>query len=143
VLEESIFDYLSREMRRLRYLSDDLPFDFNCGFAGYFGYELKADVEGSDAHSSTMPDAFFVFADRMIAFDHLEGAAYVLGICPRAEPEETDRWIAETALRLASLPPVEAPEWSEGRDRARAGPLRARPPRTPSTSTTSPSASRS
>jgi para-aminobenzoate synthetase len=113
VLEESIFDYLSREMRRLRYLSDDLPFDFNCGFAGYFGYELKADVEGSDAHSSTMPDAFFVFADRMIAFDHVEGATYVLGICPRAEPEETDRWIAETALRLASLPPIEAPEWSE------------------------------
>jgi len=31
VHEESIFDYLSREMKRLRYLSDDLPFDFNCG----------------------------------------------------------------------------------------------------------------
>ena len=43
---ESIFDYLSREMKRLRYLSDDLPFDFNCGFVGYFGYELKADCEG-------------------------------------------------------------------------------------------------
>jgi para-aminobenzoate synthetase len=113
LLEESIFDYLSREMRRLRYLSDDLPFDFNCGFAGYFGYELKADVEGSDAHSSTMPDAFFVFADRMIAFDHLEGATYVLGICERGETEETDRWIAETSLRLASLPPIAEPEWSE------------------------------
>ncbi len=113
VLNESVFDYLSREMRRLRYLSDDLPFDFNCGFAGYLGYELKADIEGSDAHVSTMPDAFFVFADRMIAFDHLEGATYVLGICPRAEPEETDRWIADTSLRLASLPPIAEPEWSE------------------------------
>jgi len=113
ILEESIFDYLSREMRRLRYLSDDLPFDFNCGFAGYLGYELKADCEGSDAHSSSMPDAFFVFADRMIAFDHLEGATYVLGICPRDEPEGTDRWIAETALRLAALPPIREPEWSE------------------------------
>jgi para-aminobenzoate synthetase len=112
-LEESIFDYLSREMRRLHHLSDDLPFDFNCGFAGYFGYELKADVEGSDAHRSTMPDAWFVFADRMIAFDHLEGATYVLGICPRSETEETDRWIAEVSLRLASLPPIEVPEWSE------------------------------
>ena len=113
VLEESIFDYLSREMRRLRYLSDDLPFDFNCGFAGYFGYELKADCEGTDAYASTMPDAFFVFADRMIAFDHLEGATYVLGICERGAGEETDRWIAETSLRLASLPPVSTPEWSE------------------------------
>ncbi|HEY1854932.1 MAG TPA: aminodeoxychorismate synthase component I [Solirubrobacterales bacterium] len=112
VLEESIFDYLSREMRRLHHFSDDLPFDFNCGFAGYFGYELKADVEGSDAHRSTMPDAWFVFADRMIAFDHLEGATYVLGICPRSETEETDRWIAEASLRLASLPPIDVPEWS-------------------------------
>ena len=113
VLDESIFDYLSREMRRLRHLSDDLPFDFNCGFAGYLGYELKADCEGSDAHASTMPDAFFVFADRMIAFDHVEGATYVLGICERGECEETDRWLAETSLRLASLPPIAEPEWSE------------------------------
>ena len=49
--EESIFDYLSREMRRLRYVSDDLPFDFNCGFVGYLGYELKADCEGDGAHA--------------------------------------------------------------------------------------------
>ena len=40
-------------MRRLRHLSDDLPFDFNCGFAGYFGYELKADCGGSKAHRSS------------------------------------------------------------------------------------------
>jgi para-aminobenzoate synthetase len=113
VLEESIFDYLSREMRRLRHLSDDLPFDFNCGFAGYFGYELKADCGGDDAHASTMPDAFFVFADRMIAFDHLEGATYALAICEHGDCESAERWIAETSLRLASLPPIEDPEWSE------------------------------
>ena len=70
--EESIFDYLSREMKRLRYLSDDLPFDFNCGFVGYFGYELKADCEGDNAFQSSMPDAAFMFADRLIAFDHYE-----------------------------------------------------------------------
>jgi para-aminobenzoate synthetase len=113
VLEESVFDYLSREMRRLRHLSDELPFDFNCGFAGYFGYELKAECEGSAAHSSALPDAFFVFADRMVAFDHVEGATYVLGVCERGEREETDRWIAETSLRLAALPPIAEPEWSE------------------------------
>ncbi len=62
----------------MRYLSHDLPFDFNCGFVGYFGYELKADCEGNDAHRSTMPDAAFVFADRLIAFDHVEQCTYVL-----------------------------------------------------------------
>src|SRR5689334_2190367 len=52
IVHESIFDYLGREMRRLRRPPDDLPFDFNCGFAGYFGYELKADCEGDAAHES-------------------------------------------------------------------------------------------
>jgi para-aminobenzoate synthetase len=36
-----------------------------------------------------------------------------MGICPRDEQEQTDRWIAETTLRLASLPPIDVPEWSE------------------------------
>jgi len=110
VLEESIFDYLSREMRRMRYLSDDLPFDFNCGFVGYFGYELKADCQGSDAHRSTMPDAAFVFADRLIAFDHLERCTYVLCVTEPGGVEEAERWIAETSVRLASLAPLGAPE---------------------------------
>jgi para-aminobenzoate synthetase len=113
VLRESVFDYLAREMRRLRHLSDELPFDFNCGFAGYFGYELKADCGGSKAHRSTMPDAHFVFADRMIAFDHVERCAYVLGVAERGEGEDLERWIAETSLRLASLPPISELEWSE------------------------------
>lgn len=111
VARESIFDYLSREMRRMRYLSDDLPFDFNCGFVGYFGYELKADCGGSDAHRSTMPDASFVFAQRMIAFDHVERCTYVLSITDPDGVEEAERWIAETSLRLASLPPLAEDVW--------------------------------
>ncbi len=111
VLHESIFDYLSREMRRLRYISHDLPFDFNCGFVGYFGYELKADVEGNAAHRSSMPDAAFVFADRMIAFDHVEQCTYVLCVTEPGRTEHSDRWIAETSVRLASLPPISEPDW--------------------------------
>ena len=111
VLQESIFDYLSREMRRLRYISHDLPFDFNCGFVGYFGYELKADVEGNAAHRSAMPDASFVFADRLIAFDHVEQCTYVLCVTEPGRAEQGDRWIAETSLRLASLPPISEPDW--------------------------------
>lgn len=111
VMQESIFDYLSREMRRMRYLSHDLPFDFNCGFVGYFGYELKADCEGDAAHRSSMPDAAFVFADRLIAFDHVEQCTYVLCLTEPGRAEGGDRWIAETSLRLASLPPIREPEW--------------------------------
>jgi len=109
--EESIFDYLSREGRRLRYASDDLPFDFNCGFVGYLGYELKADCEGDAAHASSMPDAAFVLADRLIAFDHLERTTYVLCVSEPDGVEEAERWIRDTSLRLVSLPPIEAPDW--------------------------------
>jgi para-aminobenzoate synthetase len=113
VLRESIFDYLSREMRRLRYLTDELPFDFNCGFVGYFGYELKGDCGGSLAHRSSTPDAAFVFADRLIAFDHLEQCTYVLCVTEPDGVEAGERWISETSLRLASLPPLADPEWAE------------------------------
>ena len=63
-----------------------------------------------------MPDAAFVFADRLIAFDHVEQCTYVLCVTEPGRTEQGERWIAETSLRLASLAPVKAPEWdgSEG-----------------------------
>jgi para-aminobenzoate synthetase len=105
--EESIFDYLSREMKRLRYLSDDLPFDFNCGYVGYFGYELKADTEGDLRFESSMPDAAFIFADRLIAFDHVERCTYLVCVTEPTSEDEGRRWIRETAARLEALPPLE------------------------------------
>ncbi len=119
--DESIFDYLDRELRGLRRLSTELPFDFDCGFAGYLGYELKADCGGNAAHRADAPDAAFVFADRLIAFDHEERHTYLLAFVP-SPPElhqisgladgefdavrEGERWIEQTAARLGSLPPL-------------------------------------
>ena len=109
-ISESIFDYLAGEVRRLRDIPCDLPFDFNCGFAGYFGYELKADCEGGDAHRSPMPDAAFVFADRMLAFDHLEQSVYLLCLTDPRTTRAAERWMAHTSLRLASLPQLHPPD---------------------------------
>jgi para-aminobenzoate synthetase len=125
---ESIFDYLGRELRRLRDLSADLPFDFDCGFAGYFGYELKADCGGAAAHRAETPDAAFILADRLIAFDHQERHTYLLALTdPTPElhqilnltgrefdavrsVEEADGWIEETSRRLAALPALPEPD---------------------------------
>ena len=74
-------------MRRLQQPQGDLPFDFNCGFVGYFGYELKADCDGDAAHRSPAPDAAFIFADRVIAFDHLERRTYLLCL---VEPDDVE-----------------------------------------------------
>jgi para-aminobenzoate synthetase len=107
IRKESIFGYLERELDRLEPLGADLPFDFDCGFAGYFGYELKAECDGARVHGSGAPDAAFVFADRLIAFDHEEDCAYLLCI---AGDSEGERWIEEAGRRLESLPPLEDPK---------------------------------
>ena len=103
---ESIFDFLDRELAALpRDLGEDLPFDFRCGFAGYFGYELKAECGGARAHSSPHPDAAFVFADRLLAFDHGEGSAYLL--CLGGAEAEAEAWFAATAARWPEEGPAE------------------------------------
>jgi para-aminobenzoate synthetase len=103
---ETIFDYLRRELRRLRRTDDELPFDLNGGFVGYFGYELKADCGGDAAHPSPLPDAAFVFADRLIAFDHREQTTYVVAL--GSTPEE-QRWVGETCQAMTVERPIADP----------------------------------
>jgi para-aminobenzoate synthetase len=133
VHDESIFGYLGRELLSLQHLSADLPFDFDCGFAGYLGYELKADCGARAAHEAETPDAAFIFADRLIAFDHQERHTYLLAFAGPPSPNSTselhqllgpaggevdavrvagqgERWIEETSRRLAALPPLSEPE---------------------------------
>jgi para-aminobenzoate synthetase len=127
VRSESIFDYLARELGRLRPLAAALPFDFDCGFAGYLGYELKAECDGAAAHRASTPDAAFILADRLIAFDHRERCTYLLALVAPGLPSppnelhrllhpadrevdaarlraEAEAWIEETTGRLAALP---------------------------------------
>jgi para-aminobenzoate synthetase len=106
---ETIFDYLRRELRRLRRRDDDLPFDLNGGYVGYFGYELKADCGGDDAHRSSLPDAAFILAERLLAFDHRDGATYVLALSDRRQRLEGRRCVDETCRRLRALPPIADP----------------------------------
>lgn len=103
VRDESIFDFLDRELERLRPLTADLPFGFDCGFVGYLGYELKAECDGDAAHSAATPDAAFVLADRLIVFDHLERHTYLLSLT------EADPWLEETERQLAGLPALAEP----------------------------------
>ncbi len=125
VRRESIFDFLTRALPAPRVTVPGLPFNFDCGFAGYLGYELKAECGGKAAHSNSTPDAAFVFADRLIAFDRQEGHIYLLALTalppelhqllPLAGGEvdavrAAERWIEETERRLEALPPLPDPE---------------------------------
>ena len=113
--EESIFDRLAGELERLKpAFAPELPFEFQCGFAGWLGYELKAECGGDVAHDSTLPDAAFVFADRMIAFDHVAGHTYLLALAEPGGEDGADSWIEVTASRLATLPPSAELDRTEG-----------------------------
>ncbi len=102
---ESIFEYLAGELARPRPDGPELPFEFDCGFAGWLGYELKAECGGHAAHESPLPDAALVFADRMIGFDHAEGHTYLLCLVEPGGEAEAEGWLAATARQFDSLLP--------------------------------------
>jgi para-aminobenzoate synthetase len=109
-VEQRFFDYLEEQLsRRAVAAPEGLPFEFNLGYVGYLGYELKAETGGEAAHCSDTPDAALVFADRMLAIDHAEQTSYLLALSTRDTADEARSWLAETAERLAELPAGQPP----------------------------------
>lgn len=102
---ESIFEHLAAETGRMRLPEAELPFEFDCGFAGWLGYELKAECGGEAAHESSLPDAAFIFAGRMIAFDHAERQTYLLCLAEPGGEAAAEAWTETMASRLTALPP--------------------------------------
>jgi para-aminobenzoate synthetase len=104
-VREDIFAYLRRGLANRAFTPPDLPFDFTCGYVGYFGYELKAVLGGQAAHHSGTPDAGWLFADRMVVIDRVEQTAYVLCLAedsPAAEAEAIG-WLDATIENLDCL----------------------------------------
>ena len=109
-LRENVLGYCERELERLRADAPELPFDFTCGFAGYLGYELKAECGGTATHRSPLPDAALVFCDRLIAFDHAERRIRLLALADAAGAQGAEKWLAATERRLLGLAePAPAP----------------------------------
>jgi len=100
---QDIFGYLEIELAaRAKPTPVECPFDFNCGYVGYFGYELKGELQGAHAHPAATPDACWIFADRMIAYDHELDEYWLMclddadGLCA-----ENQRWIDNVMSVLA------------------------------------------
>ncbi|TCO54798.1 aminodeoxychorismate synthase component I [Actinocrispum wychmicini] len=97
------FDYLDDQLRqRAVPVPSGLPFDFNLGYVGYLGYELKADTCGQATHQAETPDAALLFADRAVVFDHRTGTSYLLALSRDDSPATA--WLAETSDKLLALP---------------------------------------
>lgn len=100
---QDILGYLQAELAlRAKPTPEDCPFDFNGGYVGYFGYELKGELQGAHAHSASTPDACWIFADRTIVHDHEAGEYWLLclddaaGLC-----SENQRWMEHVQSVLA------------------------------------------
>ncbi|MEU0385871.1 aminodeoxychorismate synthase component I [Streptomyces chartreusis] len=111
----SVFDYLKRQLSHRRVDATGLPFDFTGGYVGYFGYEVKADCGSPNRHRSPVPDAAWLFADRVIAVDHQEGFTYAVCLAedtPRAAREAAD-WLESALADLTCVatqrPPLPVP----------------------------------
>jgi para-aminobenzoate synthetase len=107
--DETLLDYLSRELARLHTVTPDLPFDFNGGFVGYLGYELKADCGAANAHDAELPDACLLLADRIVAIDHELARTHVLALAPAGAGRDAEDWAQATLATLAGLRPLAEP----------------------------------
>lgn len=109
VRDESIFDYLRDQLPDLSPAGPRLPFDFACGFVGYFGYELKRELDGARAHDADTPDAMWILADRFLAFDHAEQQVWIVCLDEAAPGNENRRWMQamRECLNGAQAPALE------------------------------------
>ncbi len=112
-IENNVFEYLREFIEQVRIAPADLPFDFTCGFVGYLGYELKRECGAGFAYKSATPDAYFLFADRLIAIDHLAAVTYLVCIAPVADSaDQSECWfdsIEAHLRRLAARPAAPEP----------------------------------
>ncbi len=128
VQHKSIFDFLDRELA-LNELTPPpaLQRGLVGGYVGYLGYECKADCGARNLHSSDLPDAAFMLANRVVAVDHAAQRSYVLALGPAGDPE-AERWLEATSELVAATiaepppqPPLEPPAEPGGHVSFRSG----------------------
>jgi para-aminobenzoate synthetase len=91
----SIFDLLDRELAQRSIAAPAGPAPgLLGGFVGYLGYECKADCGAVNVHSSDVPDAVLMLANRVVAVDHVRKRTHVLTVGPEQDAE-AERWLGE------------------------------------------------
>nr|WP_275902181.1 aminodeoxychorismate synthase component I [Brevibacterium zhoupengii] len=80
IISSGFFDWLEAELETIDVQAPALPFDFQLGWVGYLGYELKAEVGSPNQHHSDLPDASLMFLDRAVVIDHEQSSVYLLAL---------------------------------------------------------------
>ncbi|HSS32125.1 MAG TPA: aminodeoxychorismate synthase component I [Solirubrobacterales bacterium] len=112
VEHRSIFEVIDREVTALAVEPPEgVGRGLIGGYVGYLGYECKADCGSPNVHSSDLPDAAMMLADRLVAVDHAEGRTHVFALAV-GEDHEAEEWLEMAADLVASAiaePPPERP----------------------------------
>jgi para-aminobenzoate synthetase len=99
----SIFDVLGRELfQRTIEPPAEPPGGLLGGFVGYLGYECKADCGSPNAHRSDLPDATLMFANRVVAVDHVQHRTELFAL-GRDDDLDAERWLEETEALVREL----------------------------------------
>jgi para-aminobenzoate synthetase len=110
VFKRDLFEYLSEELdhKRTQPLTQ-FPFNFNGGYIGYFGYELKSELGFKTSHNAEVPDAALVFSTRFLVLDHKENKIFIVALAQGEEgAAEIQQWVDGIAERLNNLAPIPA-----------------------------------
>lgn len=99
---EDIFTYLKENQEKWE-IDENLPFDFQLGYIGYLGYELKNDCIVENKHKYKYPDAYFRYIDRAVIIDHLEEKTYILSYKDDLEWIESAKILLENKVLDKSL----------------------------------------
>jgi para-aminobenzoate synthetase len=92
----SVFSVLDEEIaKRTVAVPADAPPGPLGGFVGYLGYECKADCGAANVHSSDLPDAVLMLANRLITVDHLDGRVHLLAIADDADLADAEQWLEQ------------------------------------------------
>jgi para-aminobenzoate synthetase len=106
-----IFDFIDRELAALAIEPPPLGRGLVGGYVGYLGYELKADCGSPNEHSSDLPDAALMLANRVVAVDHAAAKTYLFALA-REEDADAELWleVAESVVAAAiAEPPAPRP----------------------------------
>jgi para-aminobenzoate synthetase len=103
--QETIFEALERELNARELdarARPDVPArGLVGGFVGYLGYECKADCGSDNAHSSENPDAVQMFANRMVAVDHVSERTYCIAVSlDEDDARDADSWLAKAQVEV-------------------------------------------
>ncbi|MGP5294999.1 aminodeoxychorismate synthase component I [Corynebacterium casei] len=99
--ETDILSYL-RELLAESVATHGLPaLPFLGGYVGFLGFECKALTVGPGLHSAVTPDAYWVFPQAFVVFDHRQAIAHLCVVYdaiegPTAETAQLMEWLEES-----------------------------------------------